>query len=192
MTPGKAEVAPAEIGLTWSECRFLKATADDVARPPHALEYVLDYRLDRPGLKAFRVIAVRMRGGELEVLPGVDATARPVSFCQPLDGRLAKLPERAVALAFAYLEPWGRHWTLIDLKETDSRGCLQHLLTWADFQAEIRGLPPLERSDLRSLEAALAAADIDAPPSHEVLPDLPTRALNEAARALVKWLRYKT
>jgi hypothetical protein len=179
------------VALAWRDCRFLKATADDVSRPPHALEYVLDYRLGKPGLKVFRVFSVRSRQGQIEVLPGLDAPARLVSFQPPLEERLARLPESGVALAFAYLEPWGRAWQLLEVEETDARGCLQHLLTWADFQAELRGLPSLEAADLRALHLSLISAQVDAPPPHEVIVDLPQRALNPAACALVKWLRYR-
>ena len=49
VTPGEADVQPAPVTLAWRDCRFLKATADDLSRPPHALEYVLDIPLTPAG-----------------------------------------------------------------------------------------------------------------------------------------------
>jgi hypothetical protein len=169
----------------------LKATADDVSRPPHALEYVLDYRLGKPGLKAFRVLSVRVQEGEVFILPGLDAPARLTRFAQPTDGLLTKLRDGDVALVFAYVEPWTGDWVVIDVEITDAAGCFTHLVTWADFQAELREKPELVLADLNALRVALIGAGLDPPPAYGVVVDLPRRALNRPARALVRWLRYR-
>jgi hypothetical protein len=191
VTPGEARVNPAEFATHWRDCRFLKATADDVSRPAHALEYVLDYRIGKPGLKVFRVLSVRVHEGEVSILPGLDAPARLTRFAHPADGRLASLRDGDVALVFAYVEPWTSDWVVIDVEVTDAAGCFNHLVTWADFQAELQEKPELALADLNGLRAALIGAGLDPPPPHELVVALSRRALNRPARALARWLRYR-
>jgi hypothetical protein len=175
----------------WHQARFLKATADDASRAPHALEYILDYRLGEPGLKAFRSFAVRAREGEFLILPGIDAHARPVTFATPVDSRLPKLEDGEPAIVFGYLEPWSRDWVVVDVKPTDSAGCLVHAMTWADFQAELRGAEALSAADLSAVRGALLGAGLDSPPPHELVGEIPRRQLTRATRALLRWLRYR-
>ena len=191
VTPGEAEVEAAESATHWRKSRFLKATADDVSRPPHALEYILDYRLGEPGLKVFRVLCVRVEDGEISILPGLDAPGRLMRFAQPTDRRLAKLGDGDVAFVLAYVEPWSSEWVVVEVEATDPAGCFNHLVTWADFQAELRDKPALALPDLNALRAALLGAGLDPPQAHEVVPALPRRALKRRARALVRWLRYR-
>src|SRR5262249_50715463 len=56
VTPGEARIESTGGSLSWRGSRCLKAVADDLLRPPHAVEYVLDYRMGPPGLKFFRTI----------------------------------------------------------------------------------------------------------------------------------------
>ena len=191
VTPGEAEVTAAEFATHWRESRFLKATADDVSRPPHALEFVLDYRLGKPGLKVFRVLCVRIENGEISILPGLDAPARLTRFEKPTDRRLAKLRDGDVAFVLAYVEPWSSEWVVVEVEATDAAGSFNHLVTWADFQAELRDKPALTLPDLNALRTALVAARLDPPQAHEVVPGLTRRSLNRRARALVRWLRYR-
>jgi hypothetical protein len=51
LTPGEARVEACEHTTDWTTARCIKAVADDLGRSPHALEYVLDYRLGPPGMK---------------------------------------------------------------------------------------------------------------------------------------------
>jgi hypothetical protein len=191
VTPGEATVAVAEDATHWRNARFLKATADDASRPPHAVEYVLDYRLGNPGLKVFRVLSVLIDQGEVSVLPGLDAPARATHFARPTDARLSKLRDGDVALVLAYLEPWSRNWVVVDVETTDASGCFKHLLTWAVFQAELREKSLLSTSDLHELRTGLVRVGLDPPASQEVVVELPRRSLNRPARALHRWLRYR-
>jgi hypothetical protein len=191
LTPGEATVNAVDCQADWQSARFLKATADDASRAPHALEYVLDYRLGRPGLKVFRSLVVRAHEGGFEVLPGIDAPARPLALAGQVDARLMGLSDGEVASVFAYVEPWSREWVVIDARRTDAAGCLAHVVTWADFQAELRDRPALGPSDLSALCAGLVRARLDPPPVHEVLAQVPPRTLARPARSLVRWLRYR-
>jgi hypothetical protein len=191
LTPGEAAVAAVDTQGDWRTARFLKATADDVSRAPHALEYVLDYRLGRPGLKVFRSMVVRAGESGFLILPGIDAPARPLAFAEPIDSRLTSLNDGEIAIVFAYVEPWSRKWVVIDVRRTDAAGCLAHVVTWADFQAELGDRPALTQSDFSTLHAGLVRAGLDPPPPHEVIEQVPARELARPARALVRWLRYR-
>jgi hypothetical protein len=191
LTPGEATVDAIDSQTDWQSARFLKATADDASRAPHALEYILDYRLGSPGLKVFRSLAVRAQDGAYLVLPGIDAPARPLTVARPVDARLMSLDDGELAIVFAYVEPWSSEWIVIDVRRTDAAGCLAHLVTWADFQAELRDRPGLGPSDLSALRTNLVRAGIDPPPAHEVMARVPPRELARPARALVRWLRYR-
>ena len=191
LTPGEATVEAVDAQTDWRHVRFLKATADDASRAPHALEYVLDYRIGKPGLKAFRSLVVRAHEGRFLVLPGIDSPARPLTFAEPVDARLMSLNDGEVAMVFAYVEPWSSKWVVIDVQPTDAAGCLAHVVIWADFQAEIRDRTALAPSDLGALRASLVGAGLDPPPPHEVIGQVPSRELTRPARALVRWLRYR-
>lgn len=188
LTPGESSVHAVETDRTWSTARFLKATADDASRAPHALEYVLDYRLGGPGLKAFRTLAVQARAGRFFVLPGLDAPAREVAL---RGDALRAVREGETAIVFAYLEPWSSEWVVIDVAPTDAAGCLTHLMAWADFKAELEGRPALEAADLSLMRGSLLAAGLEPPEAFEVVGDVPPRELTRPARALVRWLRYR-
>jgi hypothetical protein len=190
VTPGEAEVATAEVDVSWRTCRFLKTSADDLARAPHPLEYVMDYRLGDPGLKAFRVLNIRKGADGFSVLPGFDAPSRPIRLGSPIPSRLSGLRDGALALALAYVEPWNPEWVVVDVHPSDEAESLTHLLTWADFRAEVSGRPSLGSGDLRALRLALISDGLDPPAAHELLPRISERGLTAAARALVHWLRY--
>lgn len=189
VTPGEAVVATVEVDVGWRTCRFLKTSADDLARAPHPLEYVLDYRLGAPGLKAFRALSIRKEAGGFSVLPGFDAPSRPIKLAS-IPRRLSDLSDGALALVLAYVEPWSPEWVVVDAHPADEAESLTHLLTWADFRAEVSGRPPLGPTDLRVLRSALISDGLDPPAAHELLPRVPERSLTGAARALVHWLRY--
>lgn len=191
VTPGEARVEAVEGASTWQDARFLKATADDAARSPHALEYVLDYRLGPPSLKAFRVLAVRALQGGLTILPGLDSPARVTRFSQSSKSALWKLRDGDLALIFAYVEPWSSEWVAIDVVTIDDARCLQHTVAWLDFQAEVRDKPALVAADLTRLRAGLMSAGLNPPPVQDVIAELLPRAMNPPARALIRWLRYR-
>ncbi len=191
LTPGEASVEPLDSDTNWVSARFLKATADDVSRAPHALEYVLDRRLGKPGLKVFRSLAVRADGDAFLVLPGIEAPARPLAFAEPVDRLLRDMGDGQAAIVFAYTEPWSSEWVVINVQSTDAAGCLAHVVGWADFQAEIREKPPLTAADLSMLRGGLIGAGLGPPEPHEVMGQIPPRQLTGPARALVRWLRYR-
>jgi hypothetical protein len=190
LTTGEADVDTVDSDRSWTSARFLKATADDISRSAHALEYVLDYRLGEPGLKAFRAFVVRADGGGFSILSGVDATAREIALTSR-DGRPPNVGEGETAMVFAYVEPWSREWTVIDAKPIDAAGCLVHLATWADFKAELDERPRLTTADLSALRNAVLADGLHPPDVPEVIGSVPPRQLSRPVRALVRWLRYR-
>lgn len=190
LTTGDADIDTVDADRPWTSARFLKATADDVSRSPHALEYVLDYRLGEPGLKAFRAFVVRANAGGFSILSGIDASARDIALTSR-DGRLTHISEGETAIVFAYVEPWSRDWVAIDVKPIDAAGCLAHLTTWADFKAELDERSQLTTADLAALRSALLADGLQPPDALDVVGSIPPRQLSRPARALVRWLRYR-
>jgi hypothetical protein len=190
LTTGEADIDTVGVDRPWTHARFLKATADDISRSPHALEYVLDYRLGEPGLKAFRAFVIRAAAGGYSILSGLDAAAREIALTSH-DGRLAHVGEGDTAIVFAYVEPWSREWVAIDVKPIDAAGCFEHLATWADFKAELDERPQLTAADLNTVRRAVIADGLQPPDVVDVISGLPPRQLSRPARALVRWLRYR-
>jgi hypothetical protein len=190
LTTGEADVETVEAACSWSSARFLKATADDISRAPHALEYILDYRLGEPGLKAFRAFVIRASAGGFSILSGLDASAREIALTSR-DGQLAHIGEGDTAIVFAYVEPWSRQWVAVDVSLIDDAGCFAHLATWADFKAELEERPQLTAADLNVLRRAVLADGLQPPDVVDATSFLPHRQLSRPARALIRWLRYR-
>lgn len=138
LTPGEARLEPSAVSIRWQDARCLKAAADDVVRPPHALEYVLDYRIGPPGLKYFRCVSTRKEGRHWMVLPGL-SQPRPLEVCRVLPGVASALNSAEFALVLIYREPWSGAWTIADGAAVDAEGCLAHAMSWADFRRELDG-----------------------------------------------------
>ena len=136
VTPGEARIEPADGSLSWRDARCLKVVADDLLRPPHAVEYVLDYRLGPPGLKFFRTICASRANGVWQALPcfGQARTFR-VRTAGVDDG----VPPGDLLLLLAYREPWSIDWTIVRAVEIQPDEALAHALTWAHFRSELSG-----------------------------------------------------
>jgi hypothetical protein len=193
VTPGDGYVGlAAASGRSWERARFLKATADDFGKAPHPLEYILDYRLGPPSLKAFRVFAIRKISDGFEVLPGLHGAPQPVTLGTKLT-ELDSLEDGAMALVFAYREPWSADWEALAASRVGDAECVGHTFSWGDFAAELRGAERLTSADVATIRRALSAAGIDVP-SAAVALELANleRRLLPTACAVTRWLRYRT
>jgi hypothetical protein len=183
LTPGEAHLESTGHAITWQRARCLKAVADDLIRPPHALEYVLDYRLGPPGLKYFRCVCALKSKKNWEVLPGLTqsrtldvATVIPeVNFEK--NGELYML--------LMYCEPWSRAWTIAEAIPVDAEDALAHAIMWADFQRELSGLA-IEPAIVAGSQQALRRAGIASADFRNV--DL-TRGLLPITREVLRSLR---
>ncbi len=192
VTPGEASPAPAETDVRWQVARCLKATADDLASPPHPLEYTLDFRLGPPGLKAFRTFVGRYERERVEVLPGRGARTLSISLELPRES-VQGLRRGGLVMVLGFREPWGGGWTAAAAEAVDETTALAHSFTWADFRLEVEGSPPLADGDTLELMAALRDAGITVPRADAALERaaLSRRALPPAL-AVARWLRTRT
>jgi hypothetical protein len=183
LTPGEAHLDSAGEATAWQHARCLKAVADDLFRPPHALEYVLDYRIGPPSLKYFRCVCALKGSENWEVLPGL-TRSRTLEVATVIPEVKFEKGERLYTLLI-YCEPWSRAWTIVEAIPIDAEDALAHSITWADFQRELSGLaiePAIIAGSQQALRAAgLASADF----GHIDL----TRALLPVARDVLRSLR---
>lgn len=181
ITPGEARVTLAPDVTDWRNTRLIKAVADDLTRPPHALEYVRDWRPGKAGLKFFRsVCAIRDNEG-WRVLP---ALGRPTVL--RLDGRTKHIiAYGAVAMLLVSREPWSAVWTIEAHAEITSDEALAHSITWADFQRELHGLS-FDAAIVAELHHALSSAGVA--PDSIGEPNL-TRTLTPIAADLIRHIR---
>jgi hypothetical protein len=182
LTPGEASLEPEEFAVGWQKARCLKAVADDILRPPHALEYVLDYRMGSPGLKYFCVVCAVRRADEWMVLPALTehkmlrvATSTAWSHSNG----------RELCALLIYCEPWSRDWIVAAAAPISDEDALAHAISWADFRRELDGseLDPMTVSGIRESFEACGLTPIDLGQ-----PNL-TRSLLPVARDVVRWLR---
>src|SRR5207249_3096078 len=112
LTPGEARLEPVELPMEWRDARCLKAVADDLMRPPHALEYVLDYRMGPPGFKYFRCVCALKAGKKRLVLPAL-AQPRPLDIAEGIPEVMHALNASALSMLLIYREPWSPAWTVV-------------------------------------------------------------------------------
>jgi hypothetical protein len=182
LTPGEAAVESSQDEITWWRARCLKAVADDLIRPPHALEYVLDYRMGPASLKYFRCICAVKHSDNFEVMPGL-ARSKTLDVATVLpevrfDG------DKLYALLI-YCEPWSRPWTIVAAVPISAADALAHAITWGDFQRELAGLdsdPAIVRGCRDALRASGCA------PTNFGQPNL-VRSLLAVPREALRWLR---
>lgn len=156
LTPGEAVLETSADEGQWQTSRCLKSVADDINRPPHALEYLLDYRLGPPGLKFFRSICVRRNGSELQILPSVEL-AKKFEYLTVVPEALNVLRTSDFSMLLVYREPWSTDWTIVRASVIEPEAAVAHSLAWADFQRELYGLdrdPSLPTAVARSLRSA--------------------------------------
>ena len=185
LTPGESHIESAREIKRWQDARCLRAVADDLGRPPHALEYASDYRLGPPGLKFWRTVAAQRRESRWHPLPAL-MSAETGEVLRELPGAGSRaMEENTLALLLVYREPWSSTWTIVKVSHLDERGALVHLLEWADYQRELLGLE-LDREILRGLRRSLQTLGIDAPefPDADV-----SRRLNSLALGIHRQLR---
>jgi hypothetical protein len=183
LTPGEARLeAGGRVG--WQDARCLKAVADDLIRPPHALEYVLDYRLGPPGLKYFRTVCAMKEGGGWEVLPALKRSI-PLQLAADPDGLLAEVANSSLVALLIYREPWSDAWTVVSAAATDGEGALSHAMTWADFQRELAS-SEIDGRIIAGICDSLRAAGLQTPDFAQA--NLARRLL-PLARHLLRWLR---
>jgi hypothetical protein len=182
LTPGEAHLEPSQSVIKWQHARCLKAVADDLNRPPHALEYVLDYRMGPPGLKYFRSVCAMKLAQQWHVFAALTQPS-PLDIAAVLPE--ARLNAQELSALLIYCEPWSRGWTIVDAVSIRANDALAHTITWADFRREL---------DDSELDAAIIAAirhSFDATglaPSDFGEPNL-TRSLLPVARDILRWLR---
>lgn len=183
LTPGEAHLETSGRLVQWQNARCLKAVAEDLIRPPHALEYLLDYRLGPPGLKFFRCVCALRRAEEWQVLPGLGRSTS-LELSGVLSEVLSDLSGVDLATLLIYREPWAHSWTIVRGAPVDAEGALAHAITWADFQREVDGtsFDPQIIEDIRN---ALRACGLRTAASGE--PSL-ARSLLPVARTVLRWL----
>lgn len=184
VTPGEAQLEACERPMTWRNARCLKAVADDLIRPPHALEYVLDFRMGPPGIKYFRCVCAINDDKEWRVLPGLTEPRRlEVADASPEVRRSLKGAELASLLI--YREPWSSGWTIADAAIIGANDVLAHAITWADFQRELDG-SEVDGTIVAGIRQSLRLSGLRPPEFAE--PNL-TRTLSLVARDVIRWLR---
>ena len=190
LTPGDADVEVVEKSTPWDRLRCLKYTADDLLRPPDATECHLDWSPPHPGIKAFRVIAIR-RGdasSPWSVVPGSE-TGTSGAPIRVAGGAAAPGGQ---CLALVYSEPWAPEvWKVIAARPASDLQVLAHNFAWMDYLNELRDEPPISGAQLRGLErvlrqTGLRTADLVEPAAAEAALG---RHLLERARPLAAWLR---
>lgn len=178
-TPGSAEVSPTK-PATWATSACLASTADDFGRPPHALEYVLDFEFGEPGLKSFRSICGVPRKGGWLVLPGF-STGRifDIVFDPPADPESKQLYQLLV-----YREPWAATWHVVESRLIDDEGAFAHSLAWAQFRAALLE-DRLSAPQVATMSDSLRAAGIRSNGDLSV----PAPVTSKLGSAVVRWLR---
>jgi len=184
ITPGEALLETSDSAITWQRARCLKAVADDLLRPPHALEYVPDYRMGPPGIKYFRCVFVVNDEKGWQVLPGLTEPRRlEVAGVLPKVRRNLKGVDLAALLI--YREPWSSGWTIVDAAIVDANDVLAHTITWADFQRELDG-SEIDETIVAGIRQSLRVSGLR--PTESAEPNL-TRSLLPVARDVVRWVR---
>lgn len=183
VTTGGAFITQAAPTAHWRTARCLKAVAEDLLRPPHATEFVLDYRIGRPGLKHFRCVCAKRDGGKWNVLPALTTphTLVVVEVLPEAKGALT----RDLSSLLIYTEPWAKGWIVADSAPVAPEDALSHSLTWIDFQRELAG-HPFEMRIVRDVVRRFRAMGIYVASPREI--NL-TRSLLPVPRDVLRWLR---
>lgn len=184
VTPGEGHLEASERVIKWRDARCLKAVADDLTRPPHALEYVLDFRMGPPGIKYFRCVCVMNHEEEWWVLPGLTETRR-LEVAEALPEVRRNLDGERLAALLIYREPWSNAWTIVDAAVIDANDAFAHAIGWADFQRELNG-SEIDGTIIARIRQSLRVNGLR--PAEFVEPNL-TRSLFPVSRDVIRWLR---
>jgi hypothetical protein len=134
LTPGEAQAESTDGLLSWRDARCLKVVAADLLRPPHALEYVLDYRIGPPGLKFFRTVCATRENARWHALPCFgESRIFTVSEIATTDS----IPDGELLLLLVYREPWSNDWAIVRATAIQPVEALAHAITWAHFRSEL-------------------------------------------------------
>lgn len=185
ITTGEAFVEPGYGKIGWSDARCLKAVADDLSRPPHAMEYVLDYRIGRPGIKYFRSICAKKRNDQWVVLPAFGGT-QPLEISETLPEVATLLKRVDLAILLAYREPWSNAWTIVRGFAITPEEVFAHCVIWADFQREVLGEAEIDARIAAGIRESLSASGLTS--AERSMPQ-PSRELLPVARSVLAWLR---
>ena len=156
LTPGEADVLSAGESVTWQGARCLKAVADDLLRPPQAVEYILDYRMGPPGLKFFRTVCAIRRNDQWEALPCF-GNAR--NFEISAKATEATLADQGLFLLLVYREPWSNSWTIVRGTPVEAAEVIAHAMSWAHYRAELSG-ESFEMTTVAAAREALRACGV--------------------------------
>lgn len=158
VSTGESEISACVGRLDWRSARCLTAVADDLFRPPHAHEYLVDFRLGEPGIKYFRSIcAIRDLGG-WRALPGF-GPSRPLHILRIAPAAAIAIGNAPLVKFLVYRQPWSEDWIVVDAMKATPDDVGGHAITWADFQLEL-GAPISEPSVVAAVREALREAGV--------------------------------
>jgi hypothetical protein len=180
VTPGAAFGAAID-RQPWHQSNCIRAVADDLLRPPHALEYVMDAALGPAGLKFFRSVCARAEEGRWIILPGLE---KPMTLPLSHMSSQRRLPPAHYQL-LVYRTPWEKDWRIADSRPVNQQEILRHTLNWLDYRRQLLG-EGLDAPAISALRSALISAKVDLDDRH---PAPPQRILLPQARTVVSWLR---
>ncbi len=184
VTPGEADPEATEPSVEWHSARCLKAVAEDLGRPPHALEYVLDYRLGPPGLKFFRCVCAMHQERRWQILPAL-GKSRHLEICSVVRGALSGLNGANLATLLIYREPWSNTWTIAKGSGINAESALSHSVAWIDFQWELEG-SEFDASIIEAIQDSLHDCSIRPPDFGRASL---SRRLLPIPRDVLRWLR---
>lgn len=184
LTPGESLLASSDQVVTWREARCLKAVADDVDRPPHALEYAYDDSFGWPGLKFFRCVAAFRQERNWQIVPAFSQAAR-LDVASVIPGALSSVNAADVAALLIFREPWSSSWTVAAGYPIDREDAFSHAVSWSDYQYELLG-SELRASVISGIRENLGVSGFLV--SEPRQPNL-KRSLTPVARTLQQWLR---
>ncbi|MGH8018174.1 MAG: hypothetical protein ACREIA_07760 [Opitutaceae bacterium] len=181
LTAGRAKFDTRRAGSLecWQNAPFLKATADDLADIPHALDYRDVQLRGRFALAHFRTFVIVVdEDGSMTVPGGV----RPKSVRVPLkdDGPLAGMicKDRRLFICLCFREPGEDAWTVWLASHLESSGALIHNVRWARYVRYLHRQDVDDPGVIDACRQALAVSLVQAPEpmldeleNHEVVPE---------------------
>lgn len=184
LTPGESLLASSDRVVTWREARCLKAVADDIDRPPHALEYAYDDSFGRPGLKFFRCVAAFKHERHWQIIPAFSQAAR-LDVVSAIPGALSSVNAADVATLLIFREPWSSSWTVAAGSPIGRDEAFAHAVSWSDYQYELLG-SELSASVVSGIRENLGVSGFLV---NELSQPNLRRTLTALARTFQRWLR---
>lgn len=186
VTTGESTITECRERIDWSSARCLTAVADDLFRPPHAHEYVIDFHLGAPGIKYFRSVCATRAVDGWRALPAFgQSTLLPIVHIAPAASEA--MGDTALAKFLMYRQPWSEEWSVVNAIAATPEDIVGHSITWADFQLEL-GAAFRKSSLVAGVIEALRAAGVSGNRSG-ISGAKTSRLLLPAARAVHRYLR---